>query len=97
MAKQLNIDEMLDVVHTLEHPCASAWQRVIEHVGTEMAEAIANDLGVECGVASFEGTAFAGTCAPFWPSYEGQEEPEELSFYDQGEWGDVPPQGEDDD
>jgi hypothetical protein len=55
-----------------------------------MADTIAAALGVTAGPATFEGTAFAGTCAPFRPAFPGQPCPSPLSDYDPEEWGDEP-------
>ncbi len=42
-----------------------------EALATILAREIANHLGVDCGDAQFEGVAFAGTCAPFYPKKKG--------------------------
>jgi hypothetical protein len=86
MTKQLTLDEMLECLITINHPAARTCQAVIETIGTAMAERIATALGVTCGPAAFEGTAFAGTCAPFRPAFEGQPAPHPLSLYDPEEW-----------
>jgi len=86
MAKQLTLDEMIESLTLMNHPAAGACQAVIEAIGTLMADTIAADLGVSAGPATFEGTAFAGTCAPFRPAYPGQPCPSPLSDYDPEEW-----------
>jgi hypothetical protein len=86
MTKQLTLDEMLECLITINHPAARTCQAIIETIGTAMAERIAAALGVTAGHASFEGTAFAGTCAPFRPAFEGQPCPCPLSLYDPEEW-----------
>jgi hypothetical protein len=92
MAKQLTLDEMIESLTLMNHPAAGACQAVIEAIGTLMADTIAAALGVTAGPATFEGTAFAGTCAPFRPTYPGQPCPSPLSDYDPEEWdNDVDP------
>ncbi|WP_036263173.1 hypothetical protein [Methylocapsa aurea] len=88
MSKQLTLDEMLETIHTLKHPTAAACQIALEAIGCAMAQVIAIELGVTAGPAIYEGTAFAGTCAPFSPSFEGQKCPTPLPDYDdEAEWG----------
>ena len=88
MAKQLTLDEMLDCLIAMNHPTARTCQAVVEAIGTVMADTIATALGVTAGAATFEGTAFAGTCAPFRPAFPGQPCPSPLSDYDSEEWDD---------
>lgn len=93
MTKQLNTDEMLDVLHAINHPSFSKFRGDVEQIAEEMADAIAESLDVECGSASFEGTSFAGTCVPFWAKAAGQPCPEAMQEFDEGEWSD--PDGND--
>jgi hypothetical protein len=86
MTKLLTLDEMLEVLIAIGHPAADALQTATEGLATAMAQMIARDLDVAAGAASFRGTAFAGTCAPFRPSFRGQPCPESLTHYDSGEW-----------
>lgn len=88
MAKQLNIDEMLQLCTDLGLPDASEYVSAIEEVGSRMAAAIANRLNVEAGDATFEGLGFAGTCAPFYARHKGQRCPVALREYDSSEWTD---------
>jgi hypothetical protein len=90
MAKQLTLDEMIESLTLMNHPAAGTCQAVIEAIGTLMADTIAAALGVTAGPATFEGTAFAGTCAPFRPAFPGQPCPSPLSDYDPEEWDDEP-------
>ena len=82
MAKQLTLDEMLEVLITVEHPHASGLQASLEAIAAHMADQIGQHfVGVNHSAPKFEGTAFAGTCAPFWMD-DGLEWPEVLAFYD---------------
>ena len=65
MTKIVSLGEMLECLIALGHPTARTCQSVMEAVGTVMAETIADELRVVDGAASFEGAAFAGTCARF--------------------------------
>jgi hypothetical protein len=86
MAKQLNLDEMLEVVLQIDPQMGQQFQRILEGAGTAMAQHIGEKLGVSNGEATFQGTGFAGTCAPFGPDYYGQECPEALASYDPEGW-----------
>ena len=86
MTKILTLDEMLDVLTSINHPTTRTCQLIMEAVGTVMAETIAGELHVISSVATFEGAAFAGTCARFFPAFKGQPCPEPLSHFDQDEW-----------
>jgi hypothetical protein len=86
MTKLLTLDEMLEILLTLKHPAASACQIALEAIGSAMARRIARELQVDAGSATFQGTAFAGTCAAFRPSFPGQPCPPTLADYDATEW-----------
>jgi hypothetical protein len=88
MAKQLTTDEMLECLLALKHPAAPAFQGIIEATGNAMAQFLAKELNVHAGPATFQGTAFAETCAPFTPAFPGQPCPPPLSEYDCDEWTD---------
>jgi len=88
MTKQLNLDEMLEVCLQLNSELGDIYQKLLETIGTQMADYIAAKLDVKSDAATFQGTGFAGTCAPFWPKYPGQECPEALKPYDPQEWDD---------
>jgi hypothetical protein len=90
MTKQLTLDEMIECLSSMNHPTASTCKAVVEAIGTIMADSIAAALGVTAGPATFEGTAFAGTCAPFRPAFPGQPCPSPLSDDDPEEWDDEP-------
>lgn len=88
MTKLLNLDEMLDCAKEIGLPDADMWAGQLEAIGSTMAAAIADKLGVIAGDASPEGVAFAGTCAPFNPAFEGQPCPDALDQFDPGgDWG----------
>lgn len=88
MSYQLRLDEILDALSIAGHPRAAEFRSTIETITTTMANELAALAGVDCDAASFQGTAFAGTCVPFMPKYEGQPLPEILEGYDnEEEWG----------
>ena len=86
MTKQLTLDEMLEVLILIKDPIAPSVKAHIESLGSAMAELIALRLDVSAGPATFQGTAFAGTCAPFTPRFPGQRCPEPLNSFDASEW-----------
>lgn len=86
MAKQLNLDEMLECLIAMGHPTVRSYQTILENLGSSMALVISGGLNVECGEATFQGTGFAGTCAPFYASTESQACPTPLDLYDPEEW-----------
>jgi hypothetical protein len=86
MAKLLNLDEMVECLSGIDAQSGALYRRILEETGTTMAAIIAERLDIESGRATFEGTAFAGTCAPFWPKHDGQECPAPLEHYDAEEW-----------
>ena len=88
MTKQLTLDEMLECLMTLRHPSAAKFQKMIEATADAIAHILAKELKTNTGPATFQGTALAGTCAPFRPAFKGQPCPPALSHYDPGEWPD---------
>lgn len=86
MTKTLSLDEMLDCLELMADPDAKAIARQLEAVGDVMAGKIAAALNVERGDTHREESAFAGTCATFWPKEPGQPCPEPLAMYDASEW-----------
>ncbi len=91
MSIQLNPDEMLEALSgfatdeaTPPHPRFDEFRDRLESLASEMAGALAASLGVNCGDASFEGLAFAGTCAPFQPRTHRQPCPDVLAMLDPG-------------
>jgi hypothetical protein len=86
MAKQLTLDEMLECLITLKHPTASGFQAILEAAGNAMAQLLAKELNIAAGSATFQGTAFAGTRAPFTPIFKDQPCPEPICSYDHEEW-----------
>jgi len=88
MAFQLKIDEMLDALCASGHPDAVQLTKIAESTADVLSSAICQQLDITCSPASFQGVAFAGTCVPFRPKYEGQELPPEIAEYDsEDEWG----------
>ena len=67
-------------------PFAEDTIRTFEFLATGLATDLAKHLGVECGRATFEGLAFAGTCAPFYARTIDQPCPPALAQHDSGEW-----------
>jgi hypothetical protein len=86
MTKLLTADEMLDVLLHIKHPKFNLLKAKMEQLADEIGELIAVSLDVDCGPASFEGSAFAGTCVPFLAKRVGQPCPEPLLQFDQTEW-----------
>ena len=76
MSYQLKTDEICEALNDAGVPNACDLIARYEALATEMAQALAVHIGVSCGVASFEGLAFAGTCAPFHPAFAGQPLPD---------------------
>ena len=94
MTYQLSIDQMLDVLNEIDptgnNTDFKLFRDMVETVATNLARAVAYRLGIECGEASFEGVAFAGTCVPFYPKAPDQALPEVfvmLDFDRASEWG----------
>jgi hypothetical protein len=87
MSIQLNIDNMLDVLSDLDHPEFSGFVACIEAIASAMALKIAEKLDCATDNATFQGSDFAGTCAPFRPKTAGQPFPEVFQNYDDpSEW-----------
>lgn len=84
MGRVLTLDEMLEIVTELNPDKGSQFQSALELIGTTMAELIGQTLKIRHTDATFEGTAFAGTCSSFSPRTKRQPLPEALEFYDQG-------------
>lgn len=94
MSIQLKIDEMLDFLEWADHSEAKAFIRRVEHLADDLADAIAKAIPelTRNGPALFEGTAFAGTCAPFEPTSPGPV-PTVLDYFnvEVQEWMDMQP------
>lgn len=84
MAKQVNIDEMLEVLTGLEHPQLPGLIGALESVATHMADLIAQSLGCRVEAATWERLAFGGLCAPIGPRQAGDPVPDALSEIDPG-------------
>lgn len=90
MSYILRADEIMDAIRAAKVPHAEERISELETLVSRMAVSLAAHLGITCGAATFEGTAFAGTCAPFFPAVEGQPLPEvfaEFAFDNAEEWG----------
>ena len=92
MPKQLRLEEMIDAAR-LASPGPSALRaladisaRQLEAIGSTLAEALAEHLGVDCGDTTCEEEAFAGCCTPFYARHVGQPCPEPLRDFDPREW-----------
>lgn len=90
MSYQLKLDEMLDALCNSGHPQAEQFKRLVEATADVLASALCHQLDIECDTASFQGTAFAGTCVPFRPKHVGQSLPEAIANYDDPEEWETP-------
>lgn len=87
MSYCLRTDEILEGLINAGNPRAAQYQRALEGLATGMAWDLANQLGIKAGPATFEGVAFAGTCACFFAASEGQEIPDAIAGFDSAdEW-----------
>ena len=85
MGYTLKTDEILEALCDLSHPSASSFRSQVEGLTQLMADALAVQLTIEAGNASFEGVAFAGTACTFRPTFEGQPLPDAIATYDSAE------------
>lgn len=85
MAIQLNLDEMLEACLEADPGAGRRIQARLEAIGSEMAQLLAAKLDIECGIATFQGTGLAGTCAPFYQKYPAQPCPGILARLDDPE------------
>lgn len=92
LAKQLTLDEMLECIIQINPELAEPYRQALEHIGDAMAYLIGSELNVLHGSAIFDGTAFGGTCCPFYPASHGQTCPAQLAPYDAQEWDTEPPE-----
>jgi hypothetical protein len=87
MAYQLKLDEMLDALCNSGHPQALQFTQLVEATADILSSALCQQLDIECEAATFQGAAFAGTCAPFRARHAGQALPDEIAHYDDpAEW-----------
>jgi len=87
MAIQLKTDEMLEILRGKSPGTYGAYKEMVEKTSSILAKEVAKILNCQCGEATFEGVVFAGTCAPFYPAFDGQECPIEfLDFDDREAW-----------
>lgn len=86
MSMQLKLDEMLDAMKWMNHPQFADFEAKAVDLANEIAKALADELPVEAGEASFQGMDFAGLCVPFQPLWKGQPIPEPLIGYDDEGW-----------
>lgn len=84
MAKVLNLDEMLEILKIDGDQHYHGFKAVLEATGKAMADVIADRYTISAGECRSEGTAFAGTCVCFKPSFEGQRCPEIFEEFDKG-------------
>ena len=91
MAKILNIDDMLEAAENSEMPYLRMHVNQVEEAANSLARALAAHLNINVGTADWQGEAFGGTCAPFYPKFDGQPCPEEIDRGDEG--GDWVPLG----
>lgn len=87
MAYILRTDEILEALQTIQHPRAADYLAQLEALASCMASDLGQALGINAGRATFEGTGFAGTAAPFRPAHPGQPLPDAIESYDTAtEW-----------
>lgn len=87
MAYILKTDEILEALQSIEHPRAASYLAQLEALVDNMASDLGQALGINAGSATFEGTGFAGTAAPFRPAHPGQLLPDAIEHYDTAsEW-----------
>lgn len=82
MAYQLKADEILEALSACGVDGTEELTQRFEAVVQEMAEKLASHLGIECGEASAQGIAFAGTCVAFLPVEPGQPLPDIFAQYE---------------
>ena len=92
MSIQITMDEMLDILNLKESPRYFRLKRRVENLANELATAVEEVVPelTRNGEATFEGTPFGGTCAPFRPTQPGPV-PDALEFFDieVQEWKDM--------
>lgn len=87
MSKILNTDDMLEAASECNLPEYDAFVMKFELLATELAEALAKHLNIRTIGADWEGKAFAGLCAAFYPKTKKQPCPEVIDQGDEGgEW-----------
>lgn len=86
MTKLLKIDEMLDVITELcPETESAALVGEVEQLADKLAEAIVRVTGFHAGGASYQGSAFAGTCVGFYRKTADQPVPEVFEALDPDE------------
>lgn len=91
MSIQLKLDEWLEAAERMKHPRYASIKKAAEAFVQGVAEDIAAHAGVSCGIAEFEGMAFAGLCCSVQPLKDGDMLPEAFwglddGGIDEGEW-----------
>lgn len=84
MTIQLQIDEMLDIVASIDAARGAELARNAEALADEIGSFLANHFGATARPATYQGSAMAGTCVPFDPTYRGQSCPAPFAEYDGG-------------
>lgn len=88
MAYTLRTGEMIAILNELDmHDEAHMYIRRLEIIGQNMAELIAQKLGIEAGLCTYD---MAMVAAPFYAKDEKQPMPdvfEQMEFDDPDEWG----------
>ena len=90
MSIHLTIDEMLDILLEAEHPLYPRMKRETENLATLLAERVAESVPeIELvSAATYERSAFGGTCAPFLPKAKGPY-PQALLGFEEQYWMDL--------
>lgn len=93
MSIQLKPDEMLEFLCWMNSPLYDHLKIKMEALADQMADEIAAVIPelTRCGDATYEGLAFAGTCAPFEPTNPDDHIPGVLTLFDVEvqEWEDM--------
>jgi hypothetical protein len=85
VSKILDVNELCDAAHDV--PGSEDLINDIEAAVQRLADAVAKHYMIEAGPAEHQGSALAGLCVPFWPSFDGQHCPACIDDGDpNGEW-----------
>jgi hypothetical protein len=85
MAKILRVDELLAVMHNINHPLATALCEIEKTVAALAAKAIADELGVDASEPEYE-MDLGGWGVVFSAKAVGQPCPDALYDFDMTEW-----------
>jgi 8-oxo-dGTP diphosphatase len=89
MAKQLNIEDLLEMLEYTKHPKAPEIRTRLERLTQDAADLVASEHKVVAGIATWQGKVFAGCCCPIYARNDEQTEPpifRELEADLDGDW-----------